>query len=283
MSAERPPKVEPPALSPTASPPPAPLPAPSASPSAARDAPSSRARHPISHLIDAIRGDRPSGSSPLPSGLTPSPSALTPHPSQLSPRPPLRASGLTPHPSQLSPRPSQLSPRTTPKRHISQVIETLKLPNRDLAERLVLLGFDGETACVLHILPLIQVAWANGEISRRERRRILQVLKLREIPEGSRAWLMCESLLETRPTDAFLHSSREVLRDLLSSGKEGPGSEERDIKERQLIDLCVDIAEASGGLFGLVRTVSPTERSVIADIAATFGESAQSELRRLLS
>ncbi len=240
-------------------------------PSQSTSSPSSQATPPpkgrLSHLIEAFRGERPSGSSPLPSGLTPSPSRLTPSPSQLSPSP-----------SQLSPRPSQLSPKVAQKRHISQVIETLKLPSRDLAERLVRLGFDSETACVLHILPLIQVAWANGEISRRERSRILHVLKLREVPEGSRAWLLCESLLSTRPTDAFLHACREALRDILHSGKTGQGQD-----ERLLIDLCVDIAEVSGGLFGLHRTVSAAERTVIADIAATLGESAEQEMRRLLS
>ncbi|HND09895.1 MAG TPA: hypothetical protein PKI49_05355 [Pseudomonadota bacterium] len=232
----------------------------SASQVPSKDTPSPRAKPRISSLLDVIRGERPSGSSPLPS--------------QLSPRP----SGLTPSPSQLSPRPSQLSPKLAPKRHISQVIETLKLPNRDIAERLVRLGFDSETACVLHVLPLIQVAWANNDISRRERSRILHVLKLREIPEGSRAWVMVESMLETRPTDAFLHACREVLRDMLATSKSGPGQE-----ERQLIDLCVEIAEASGGLFGLVRAVSAAEKTVIADIAATFGDDAQQEMKRLLS
>ena len=279
MSAERTPPV--PSSSPTSSTSPGPgsspvSPASPASPPS-KETPAPKSKHSIAHLLESFRGERGSGSSPLPSHVTPPPSGLTPHPSQLSPRPVPRASGLTPHPSQLSPRPSQLSPKSAPKRHISQVIETLKLPSRDLAERLVHLGFDAETACVLHILPLIQVAWANGEVSRRERRGILHVLKLREIPEGSRAWLMCESLLENRPTDAFLQSSREALRDLLSHSQAAQGQE-----ERQLIDLCVDIAEASGGLFGLVRSVSATERSVIADIAATVGDAAQEEMRRLL-
>ena len=261
MSAERTPPV--PSSSPTSSTSPGSGSSPE-SPSApasptSKETPTPKSKHSIAHLLESFRGERGSGSSPLPSHVTPPPS------------------GLTPHPSQLSPRPSQLSPRSAPKRHISQVIETLKLPSRDLAERLVRLGFDAETACVLHILPLIQVAWANGEVSRRERRGILHVLKLREIPEGSRAWLMCESLLENRPTDAFLQSSREALRDLLSHSQAAQGQE-----ERQLIDLCVDIAEASGGLFGLVRSVSATERSVIADIAATFGDTAQEEMRRLL-
>lgn len=250
-------------------------------PPTSKETPPSKRRHSLSHIIEAFRGDRPSGSSPLPSGVTPSPlaaqdvpSRLTPSPSRLTPSP----SRLTPSPSQLSPRPSQLSPKTAPKRHISQVIETLKMPSRELAERLVRLGFDSETACVLHILPLIQVAWANGEISRRERSRILQVLKVRDIPEGSRAYVMCESMLTTRPTEAFLHASLECLRDILHSSR---GNAARE--ERQLIDLCVEIAEVSGGLFGLHRTVSTTERAVIAEIAATLGDEAQSELRRILN
>lgn len=243
-------------------------------PPTSKETPPSKRRHSLSHIIEAFRGDRPSGSSPLPSGVTPSPLAAQDVPSRLTPSP----SRLTPSPSQLSPRPSQLSPKTAPKRHISQVIETLKMPSRELAERLVRLGFDSETACVLHILPLIQVAWANGEISRRERSRILQVLKVRDIPEGSRAFIMCESMLTTRPTEAFLHASLECLRDILHSSR---GNAARE--ERQLIDLCVEIAEVSGGLFGLHRTVSTTERAVIAEIAATLGDEAQSELRRILN
>lgn len=268
--------------------PPVPPPSDSTSPPSSKETLPSKRRPSLSNLIESFRGERPSGSSPQPSAMSPSPSGLTPSPSKLTPSPSKLTpspSKLTPSPSllasspsQLSPSPSQLSPKVAPKRHISQVIETLKLPNRDLAERLVRLGFDSETACVLHILPLIQVAWANGEISRRERSRILHVLKLREVPEGSRAWVMCESLLSARPTAAFLQSCREALRDILHSGKPG-----QDHEERQLIDLCVDIAEVSGGLFGLHRTVSAAERTVIADIAATLGVNAEQEMRRLLS
>lgn len=209
----------------------------------------------------------PSQHSPRPSGATPSPSRLTPSPSR-----------LTPSPSQLSPRPSQLSPKVAPKRHISHVIETLNLPSRELAERLVLLGFDAETACVLHVMPLIEVAWASDGVSSRERNRILHVLRLREIPDGSRAFALVESWLDNRPTDGFFQACREVLRDLIASKR--AASEAPD--ERQLIDLCVEIAEASGGLFGLRRSVSAAERQVISEIAATFGEAAEQEMKRLL-
>ena len=224
-----------------------------------------KSRHPIAELIDAFRSERPSGLSP--SHLSPKPSGVTPSPSR-----------LTPSPSQLSPRPSQLSPKLSPKRHISQVIETLKLPNRELAERLVRLGFDSETACVLHVMPLIEVAWASNDVSRRERNRILHVLRLREIPDGSRAFNLVESMLDSRPPDAFFQACREVLRDLLASGRGGNAGE-----ERQLIDLCVEIAEASGGLFGLIRSMSAQERQVITEIANTFGQSAQDQVKRLLS
>ena len=77
---------------------------------------------------------------------------------------------------------------------------------------------------------------------------------------------------------AIPQALEDLLRDMLATSKSGPGQE-----ERQLIDLCVEIAEASGGLFGLVRAVSAAEKTVIADIAATFGDDAQQEMKRLLS
>ena len=144
------------------------------------------------------------------------------------------------------------SRRSSPTLHIAQILAALNLPDRKLAERMLLLGFDAETASVLYLLPLIQIAWANGSVSRAERAQILRILRLREIPEGSRAWQMCESLLASRPTEAFLQSSRELLQAVLKS--KGRAAEIQF--ERELIVLCLDVAEVSGGIFGFVTLTS---------------------------
>jgi hypothetical protein len=53
--------------------------------------------------------------------------------------------------------------------------------------------------------------------------------------------------------------------------------------DQQLIHLCMDIADASGGLFGLGKRVSKDEQNVIAEIARSLGEPAVKALRARLS
>ena len=170
------------------------------------------------------------------------------------------------------------SRRSSPTLHIAQILAALNLPDRKLAERMLLLGFDAETASVLYLLPVIQVAWANGSVSRAERAQILRILRLREIAEGSRAWQMCESLLASRPTEAFLQSSRELLQAVLKS--KGRAAEIQF--ERELIVLCLDVAEVSGGIFGFGSRVSGAEEEAIRAITATFSPEALTELNRQL-
>jgi hypothetical protein len=174
--------------------------------------------------------------------------------------------------------PPRAKRRSDPTLHVAQMVAALNLADRQLAERMVLLGFDAETASVLYLLPLIQVAWANGSVSRAERAQILRILRLREIAEDSRAWQMCESLLASRPTDAYLLSSRLLLQDLLKS--KGPAVESQ--VERELIDLCVEVAEASGGLFGFGKRISKVEADAIRAIADGLGAEAVKSLDRQL-
>lgn len=186
-----------------------------------------------------------------------------------SPAPPAPRAPSTP------PRPSS---RSSPTLHIAQVAAALNLPDPKLAERMLLLGFDAETASVLYLLPLIQVAWANGSVSRAERAKILRILRLREIPEGSRAWQMCESLLASRPTEAFLHNTRQLLQAVLKS--KGRAVEAQ--VERELIAMCLDVAEVSGGIFGFGGRVSGAEEEAIREIAAGFGQDVLNDLNRQL-
>ena len=186
-----------------------------------------------------------------------------------SPAPPAPRAPSTP------PRPSS---RSSPTLHIAQVAAALNLPDPKLAERMLLLGFDAETASVLYLLPLIQVAWANGSVSRAERAKIMRILRLREIPQGCRAWQLCESLLLSRPTEAFLQNSRQLLQAVLKS--KGRAVEAQ--VERELIAMCLDVAEVSGGIFGFGGRVSGAEEEAIRAITATFSPEALTELNRQL-
>lgn len=129
------------------------------------------------------------------------------------------------------------------------------------------LGFDHDTARIFDLLPLVHVAWADGSVSRAERQTIFRVLERRGIEASSQAFLMIASLLEEKPTAAFLDETLSLLRTVAASqGQKGA----------DVVEMCLQVARASGGFLGLVgNPVSDEERALIAQIASTLGDNAQ--------
>lgn len=135
-------------------------------------------------------------------------------------------------------------------------------------ERIRALGFDGDTARILDLLPLVHVAWADGSVTIRERASIMRVVEARGIREGSEAWVLITTLLEKEPSRDFLEETLDLLRSL--------GGD----RNASIVDLCVQVASASGGFFGLGETVSDEERALIAHIAEELGGSAQAAFKQ---
>jgi uncharacterized tellurite resistance protein B-like protein len=134
-----------------------------------------------------------------------------------------------------------------------------------LAERVKALGFSGATARVFDLLPLVHVAWADGTVQKGERAAILRVLELRGVAPGSEGFQLMESLLEERPSDEYMSESLAVLKELVGQG--GRGAE--------MVDLCEQVATASGGFLGLGGKVSGEERALIDEIAQQLGGGAE--------
>ena len=111
----------------------------------------------------------------------------------------------------------------------------------------------------LHLLPLVAVAWADDKVTARERQAVLHVAKLHDIQPGSRAWLLLESVLEQRPDPEVSRQVLQVVHDLLAAKGLHPNS---------LVDACLDVASASGGMLGLGNKVSAQEQALIESIAS---------------
>jgi uncharacterized tellurite resistance protein B-like protein len=145
----------------------------------------------------------------------------------------------------------------------------------EIVNRIRELGFDGDTARVFDLLPLIHVAWADGKVSGRERVRIMKLVEHRGLAPDSEAWQLAAALLEERPTDAFLDQTLAVLRDLVASKGAGASG--------SFVDLCLEIAGASGGFLGLTGGISAEERATLEHIAGMLGDDAQLDLQKKLA
>lgn len=151
---------------------------------------------------------------------------------------------------------------------------TVGTEDEAIVEKIRALGFDADTARVFDLLPLVHVAWADGKISAKERAKILELVAHRGITANDEAWVLIEALLERQPSPKFLDETLAVLKSLAG---------DRAGKSASVVDLCLDIANASGGLLGLTSAVSAAERDLLAHIASTLGDEAQAHLNAKLA
>jgi hypothetical protein len=134
--------------------------------------------------------------------------------------------------------------------------------SEEVAEEALELGFDSETARILHLVPVIQVAWADDKLDDKEREKVLELASDRGVEPGSSAYEFLELLLDEKPSKQFFDRTNRVIAHLVADG----GVESSD----NLLELCRAVAEASGGFFGLTSAVSSEERELIDELAEFF-------------
>jgi hypothetical protein len=132
-----------------------------------------------------------------------------------------------------------------------------------LLQELQALGFTPETVRLLPLVPVVQVAWAEGSVTPAERTRVIELARARGIDAGTPADRQLAEWLAVRPdADVFSRATR-LIRALLQA----PAEDSLAITADDLVSHCERIAAASGGILGIGR-VSAEERAMIASIAA---------------
>lgn len=125
------------------------------------------------------------------------------------------------------------------------------------------LGFSPETVALLPLVPLIEVAWAEGGVSDAERALVVELARSRGIAEGSAANRELKEWLRARPTaEMFARANRLVRAMLTAATPDSPA-----ITADDLVKYSESIAAASGGIFGMNK-VSAEERALLERIAA---------------
>jgi hypothetical protein len=125
------------------------------------------------------------------------------------------------------------------------------------------LGFTPATVALLPLVPVLQVAWAEGGVSPAERELIVNLARTRDIPPGSDADSQLQEWLHRRPSDDTFRKAGRLIRAMLDH----PEGTEMQLSADDLLKYCEQIAHASGGIFGF-GSVSAEEKSALAQVAA---------------
>jgi hypothetical protein len=139
------------------------------------------------------------------------------------------------------------------------------------------LGIDDESLAALALLPLIQVAWADGAVQERERRLILDRATRRGLLAGEGERLL-EGWLRFRPSERYFARGRAVLAELCDRA-----GRTRLPPVADLVAWSEEVARQSGGLWGTAwLAVSPEEAAAIREIAEILAHPLSEVPRALL-
>ncbi len=127
------------------------------------------------------------------------------------------------------------------------------------------LGFTPDTISVLPLVPVVQMAWAEGGITPAERDMLIRLARGRGIAAGGAADQQLSDWMARRPSDDVFARAMRLIRAMLDTGTAVDGSLNAD----DVIKYSESIAAASGGLFGIGK-ISAEERETLGQIVSAL-------------
>lgn len=119
----------------------------------------------------------------------------------------------------------------------------------------------------LGLIPLVEVAWADGRISPGESTAALTAAAGMGVTEGSQAYALLEKWLKTRPSPGAVAAWKEYVKALVKSW----GRERTREIQKAIIGRAAGVAQSAGGILGLGSKVSAKEQAVLDELESAFG------------
>ncbi len=160
----------------------------------------------------------------------------------------------------------QLRARMESQAHREGLAKASGISHPEVLDHLVKLGLDAETVIALGLVPLIDVAWADGKMDERERLAVLSAAREKGIDDASPAGLLLASWLSAPPPPKL----REVWIDYVRALCQKLAPKERSELRDDLLGRAREVAEAAGGFLGLGSKVSSDEQRELARLEAAF-------------
>jgi uncharacterized tellurite resistance protein B-like protein len=148
----------------------------------------------------------------------------------------------------------------------STVVAVWGIEDPTVLERLLRLGLSTETVAALSLTPLIEVAWADGKVDKKERAAVLAAAEQYGLERSDISYLLLEGRLAERPAPELLDTWKTYVRMLARAlDKEIVATLRGEMMAR-----ARQVAEASGGLLGLGSKISSRELAKLDELEQSF-------------
>jgi hypothetical protein len=135
-----------------------------------------------------------------------------------------------------------------------------------ILKRMIDLNIRPETLISLLMVPLVEVAWADGEVDEKEKHAILSAAEKKGIGKGGVEHEVLERWLAHKPEPELLEAWIQYTRTLCESMK--PAG--REALKNDLLGRARAVAEATGGFLGLGKKISDEEEAMLRKLETAF-------------
>lgn len=144
--------------------------------------------------------------------------------------------------------------------------KAIGLTDDRLLARLLELGITPEIGAALSVVPLVEVAWADGSLSASEKAAVLSGAEKLGLSRESIDYQLLERWLERRPEPRLLEAWAHCVRGMR---EQLPPAELEAIRQR-LLGAARSVATAAGGFLGLAK-ISSAEEDMLRRLETAFG------------
>jgi hypothetical protein len=134
-------------------------------------------------------------------------------------------------------------------------------------EKLVNLGIKPEIVAALAVVPLVEIAWADGSVDENEVAAVLSAASSHGIAADSVEYALIERWLEHKPEPALLEAWKHYVQGFCAS----LSPTQRQQFKTEFLRRARTIAEASRSLLGLGRAISRPEQALLTQLEQSFG------------
>jgi hypothetical protein len=148
----------------------------------------------------------------------------------------------------------------------AQLAAACGIHDEAVLDRLIELKIDPETLAAMTVVPLVQVAWADGKVQPEERQAIIKAAQEAGVKSRDGHYPLLEYWLDEKPGREMLEAWEHYIQALC---KRLTPDEIAQLK-RDVLTLARKVAQAAGGVLGLGNKISKAEREVLDELEKSF-------------
>jgi hypothetical protein len=139
------------------------------------------------------------------------------------------------------------------------------IKNETILAKLVELEMRPETLACLALVPLVEVAWADGKISPEEEAAVLKAAEINKIKKDSIGYDLLKEWLRIKPKASMLNAWTHYIEGLC----EVLTKKEIAALKDDFLGNAKEVAEASGGILG-IGSISKEEKEMLKKLEKAF-------------